>query len=112
MANYEMQLIGKCSVDDEYAVVEMHKADPGTYLVFADSVGVWRYPVILWAVHPDCSLSPVSKDGVWGGVSNTNLFILYPDGRASGVYDEEYETEAEAIAAMLKKETEASLKLA
>jgi hypothetical protein len=101
MAQYKLHDAVNVSDDDLNFVYQLLPAEQGTYVVFASNDGsLDKRPVIAWGVHADCSLSPITKSGVWDGVANNNVFVLYPDGKASGLFEEDWENIAQATEAV------------
>lgn len=84
MAKYRLHQLkpGEIADVDEFeTILATHPAQPGTYVVVFTGDGQrHRTPVILWGVHADCSLVPITFDGVWGGVEQANQCVLMPDG--------------------------------
>jgi hypothetical protein len=84
MTNYSIAGV-KDEDDRDFDLVHAtHPAQPGTFMVYAHKDGTHTMdPVILWGVQRDTSVVPITFDGAWGGVSNSNVFVLHPSGHCS-----------------------------
>lgn len=70
--------------EDIETIISTHPALPNTYLVFAFKDGRHSMePVLMWGLTGDCTAHPITLDGVWGGVMNANMFVLFPDGKCA-----------------------------
>ncbi|QNO25711.1 hypothetical protein EEB18_013000 [Sphingopyxis sp. OPL5] len=100
MTSYVMK---DANPDDFDTIYATHPALPDTYIGYAlDDGTLHRVPVVLWAVLSNGSPEPISMDGVWGGTSQDNNFVIFPDGHCAR-YEQCWDTIEEAIAALRKK---------
>jgi len=65
-------------------IIATHLAHPGTFIVFASKGKVVeRHPVILWGVNEDGLAVPMTMNGTWDDIADSNSFVLFPTGDCS-----------------------------
>ena len=100
MSKYVMNGADPEDFDTIYAT---HPALPGTYIGYAlQDRHLHREPVVLWGVLSNGSPEPISLDGVWGGTTQANSFVIFPDGHCAR-YEQSWPSVEEALAALEEK---------
>lgn len=78
---YQLKPGETADLNEFESILATHPALPGTYVVYFFTGGdMHKTPVLLWGVHGDCSLIPITFDGPWDGSEQANQCVLMPDG--------------------------------